>query len=66
MDIDFRNDWSAYLTDTKDLLEPQLIDDDNEVKLESQYPCDEHITVTTHQSLATIMQHLGSLISYLF
>jgi len=33
MDIDFRNDWSAYLTDTKDLLEPQLIDDDNEVKL---------------------------------
>jgi hypothetical protein len=33
MDIDFRNDWSAYLTDTKDLLVPQLIDDDNEVKL---------------------------------
>ncbi len=25
----------------------------------SQYPCDEHITVNTQQSLATIMQHLG-------
>jgi len=33
MDIDFRNDYNAYLTDAKDLLEPQLIDDDNEVKL---------------------------------
>jgi hypothetical protein len=33
MGIDFRNDWSAYLTDTKDLLKTQLIDDDNEVKL---------------------------------
>jgi hypothetical protein len=32
-DIDFRNVWSAYLTDIKDLLETQLIDDDNEVKL---------------------------------
>ena len=35
MDIDFHysSDWSAYITDAKDLPEPQLIDDDNEVKL---------------------------------
>jgi hypothetical protein len=35
-DIDFNVsvDWSAYLTDVKDLPEPQLIDDDNEVSTE--------------------------------
>lgn len=35
-DIDFNVsvDWSAYLTDAKDLPEPQLIDDDNEVSTE--------------------------------
>ena len=33
---------------------------------EIQYPYDEHITVTTQQSLVTIMQHLGSLIYYPF
>jgi hypothetical protein len=35
-DIDFNVsvDWSGYLTDAKDLPEPQLIDDDNEVSTE--------------------------------
>jgi hypothetical protein len=34
MDIDFHysGDWSAYLSHAKDLPEPQLIYDDNEVK----------------------------------
>jgi len=27
-------DWSAYITDAKDLPEPQLIDDDNEMSTE--------------------------------
>jgi hypothetical protein len=35
MDIDchYSGDWSAHLTHANDLPEPQLIDDENEVKL---------------------------------
>ena len=34
VDFNYSDDWSAYLTDAKDLPEPQLIDDDNEVSTE--------------------------------
>jgi hypothetical protein len=32
VEFNYSDDWSAYLTDAKDLPEPQLIDDDNEVE----------------------------------